>query len=271
MKWLLVVLTLLGMCGAAQAQGLIWSLPEDGKWVRYEGTYSQTMRRPESTDGDLTLQWRRNLTIKSVGTEEAEYAGQVQACRWIEFKTETGKTTEGVLDAGPGGIRMYKILVPEQAIRGTVNAPAAVPGGQEIFVSSLPIVKGYRRIGDEPAQEMASGVFQLYPVVSLLRHYRNLTTNGDAQLMTVPAGDFEAVTYSGKMVMETAVYRSTNSCEISRSEGIPFGVVKWTATTLAEQKGSTDERSEFRENAILKEEMQAVSVGSGAESEFLVN
>ena len=252
----------------AHAQGLVWSLPEDGDWVRYEGTYSQLVRRPNSPQGDLQLEWRRYLTIKSVGEEMAEYNGEMQPCRWLEFKTETGKTTEGVLDAGPGGIRMYKVLVPESAIRGTVNEP--VGDGRELFVSYLPVVKGYRRLGDEPAQEMESGVFQIYPLVSLMRHYRNLAPEGDQLSVSVPAGDVQAQLYKGDLTMETTSRRSSNSCDLYRSDEIPFGVARWEATTTAETKGTIDLRSAFEEAVVLKESMQAVSTGTDAESDFLI-
>jgi hypothetical protein len=270
MKWSLALLGFFLCVSQAEAQGLLWSLPEDGKFVRYEGTYTQTARRPESAEGDLSLEWRRNLTIKSVGREDAEYQGELQPCRWIEFKVETGKTTEGILDAGPGGIRMYKLLIPESVIRGEVNEPA-VDGGNEIFAAFVPIVRGYRRVGDEPAQEIAAGVFQLYPVVSLLRHYRELPDDGESQNVNVPAGDFEATRYTGGKVIETTVYRSTNSCEMLRSDAFPFGVVRWTATTQTEEKGSTDLRSEFQEATVIQEELQAVAIGDDAESEFLVD
>ena len=41
---------------AANAQGLIWKLPPDGTWVRYEGTYRQIEFRPESAEGNLEIQ-----------------------------------------------------------------------------------------------------------------------------------------------------------------------------------------------------------------------
>jgi hypothetical protein len=270
MKWSwLAILAFCAFSSAAQAQGLIWSLPEDGHFVRYEGTYTQFVKRPDSTQGNLNLQWRRTLTIKSVGREEQEYQGKTQPCRWIEIKTETGKTAEGVLDAGPGGVRMYKLLVPEAALRGTVNEP--VGEGREIFASYVPIVKGFRRIGDEPAQEIPGHVFQLYPVVCLLQHYRNLTPAGSPASINVPAGDFEATEYKGEFSMETPSYRSVNTCTLFRSPGLPFGVVKWSAKTQDETKGTTDLRTEFKESVTMSEEMQAVATGDGAESEFLMN
>lgn len=269
MKLAVAILSLLTvLANFASAQGLVWSLPEDGVWIRYEGTYSQLVRRPESVEGDLNLQWRRNLTIKSVGTEEAEFEGNSQPCRWIEFKVETGKTTEGVLDAGPGGIRMFKLLVPESAVQGTVFQPFGE--GRERYVSYIPVVKGYRRIGDEPAQPIEAGVFQLYPVISLMRHYRKLDTTEQEETFSVPAGEYTGWSYKAQSTMETTGYRSTNSCEVARSKEIPFGVVKWTAKTLNETKQTTDPRSAFQESVTLTEDMQAVSTGTDAETEFLV-
>jgi hypothetical protein len=257
------------LSGGASAQGLLLTLPEDGHWVRYEGTYTQVIRRPDSTQGDLKLQWTRFLTIKSVGREEAEYEGKVQPCRWIEIKSEVGHTKEGVLEAGPGGVCLFKILVPESALKG--DRFETIEGAEPILISFTPIIKGLKRIGEEPPQEMPAGVFQSYPIVSLVRYYREIEEAGAAASLHVPAGDFESTPYKGAMVMETATYRSSNSAEFSRSPTMPFGLVKWTASTIDETKGSTDLRATFKESITLSEEMQAVQIGEGAQSEFVGN
>lgn len=257
------------LCSAQlPAQGLIWSLPEDGTLVRYKGTYTQQVRRENAADGDLTLTWDRIIEIRSVGREMGDFKGEMVQCRWIEIKVETGKSPEGVLDAGPGGIRMYKLLVPEAEIRGTVEEP--VSDSRSIFASHIPIVKGYRKIGDEPTQEMDSDVFQLYPVVSLLRHY-TLLTEGEKAQTSVLAGEFNTTAYNGTVVMETDVYRSTNTGEMLRSPEMPFGIVSWKAKTTTEGKGSTDPRTDFVETTVISEEMTAIAIEQNAESEFLVN
>ncbi|SFH86964.1 hypothetical protein [Planctomicrobium piriforme] len=268
MKWLLSLCgVLLCLSESASAQGLIWSLPADGQWVRYEGKYSQTVRRPESTQGDLALEWRRIVTLKSVGTEDAEYRTQSQPCRWIEIKIETGKTAEGVLDAGPGGVQMYKLLVPEAAIKGEMFEKIATE--RQVFVSFLPVVKGLRKSGDNDAVEIESGVFQLAPIVSLIAHYPEFEPAGSPEAITVQAGEFESTLYKGTFVTETPTSRSTNTSEVFRSPGIPFGVVKWTASIVTETKGSVDLRSDFKEATTISEDMQAVATGDGAESDFV--
>lgn len=264
----LITIAMATATSAVEAQGLIWSLPEDGTLVRYKGVYTQTVRRPESTEGDLTLTWDRIVELRSVGKEEAEYQGEPTACRWIEIKIETGKSPEGVLDAGPGGIRMYKLLVPEAEIRGTNTEP--VRADRSIFASHIPIVRGYRKIGDEQTVELETGIFQLYPIASLLRHYPDLS-EGEQGTTSVLAGEFPTTSYSGSFIMETEVYRSTNTGTFQRSDAMPFGVVSWKAKTLIEEKGSTDPRSEFRETSIIEEDMQAIAIEQNAESELLVN
>jgi hypothetical protein len=249
---------------SASAQGLLWRLPpEDGTWVRYEGTYKQVVRRPNSTEGDLSLEWRRNIEVKSVGQETAEVNGRQEPCRWVEIKVVTGKVLEGIIDAGPGGTRIYKVLVPESAIHGKLN------DAQGIFVEYIPIVKGFKKLGDEPAAPIESQVFQLFPVASLLRHFRNLASEGEQSLDVPAVGTITATLYKGEMQMETLTNRSTNSAEIWVSEALPFGVAKWTARAVTQEKNPTDARATFRPAVELTEEMTALEVGRGAESELV--
>ena len=68
----LVPLALIAGAGRVEAQGLIWSLPEEGTWVRYEGTYKQTELRPNSTawpssgSPPLTLDGARRTAERSL-------------------------------------------------------------------------------------------------------------------------------------------------------------------------------------------------------------
>ncbi|WP_437224396.1 hypothetical protein SH661x_003612 [Planctomicrobium sp. SH661] len=267
MKWSLICSGLI-LCftSTVQAQGLIWSLPKDGDWVRYEGTYTQTVKRPDSAQEDLTMEWRRIVTLKSVGTEEAEYKGKEQPCRWLEIKCETGKAAEAVVEAGPGGVRIYKVLVPESAIQGKVLE--TVKDNRTVHVSFIPIVKGFRKIGDGPVQPIESGVLELYPLVSLVRHSLEVTDSEDAKPEQVPAGTFDVTQHTGETTMETPSERSTNTFELARSSEIPFGVVKWIARSTIENKASTEPRSEFEETSQISENMEAVATGNDAEAEI---
>jgi hypothetical protein len=272
MKWFFLVSGFL--CGlvapsAVQAQGLIWSLPKDGEWVRYEGTYQQEVKRPTVSEGDLTIEFKKVVTLKSVGVEEAEYEGTTQPCRWVEIKAVTGKPSENGLDVGPGGVRLYKVLIPESAVKGEVFQ--TVEDERKIHVSLIPIVKGFRKIGDGDVEEVESGALKVYPLIALLRHYQDLEETNGEESVQVPAGTFPAVTYQGTMVTETPVERSINTGEIVRSDKIPFGVVKWTAQSVVENKSSTAPRSDFTESMSIREQMEAVEVGTDAESELQQN
>lgn len=258
----------------ADAQGLLWNLPADGAWVRYEGTYRQLVRRPQSTEGDLTLQWQRNLEIKSVGQEEATHdldhdgVEVTEMCRWLEFKIVTANFVEGVPDPGPGATRIYKVLVPESYIDGQIV------DDENIFRAFIPVVKGFRKLGDEPAQPLESNVLQIYPNLSLMRHYRDLQTDGTEQSADVPnAGAVTVNVIKGSLQMETSTQRSSNESEAWRSVSgdMPFGIVKWTAKTLQEEKNPTEPRTSFRETVEITEELTAVQIGTEAESELVTD
>lgn len=248
--------------GEAHAQGLIWNLPPDGTWVRYEGTYGQLVRRPDSAEGDLQLQWTRHLTIKSVGTAEEEYQGEVQPCRWIEIKVVTAQQA-AVLEPGPGGERIYKILVPERAIQGRILDDS------DILVSFIPVVRGYRKIGDEEPQPIESGVFQIYPLVSYLMHYRDLQAQSSTpEPIDIPLGGASGIAHHGTMTMESTTTRSTNEATLWRSDDVPFGVARWIVRDLREEKHPSESRDQFRETMEVTIEMAAHETGTDATTEL---
>ena len=255
----------------AMAQGLLWRLPqEEGKWIRFEGTYKQTVHRPNNAAGDLNVEWAKHLTMKSLKKEEVEWRGMTQPAWWIEIKVVTGHVKEGIIDAGPGGLKIYKVLVPQGAIQGKINEEVAP--GREVYVSYIPIVKGYRKVGDEAAQPIDSGNFDLYPVVSQLRHYRDLESSGDETLQT-PLGDVAGSVWKGTAVSENRTQRISTTAEIGRTDDpkFLFGVARWTATVTTEEKISTAPRSDFQPRVEIAETMSAIETGDGAESEILAD
>ena len=265
-----MVLALVLCTSSAHAQGLLWKLPAEEKaWCRYEGTYKQTVRRPQSAEGDLSIDWVRHLTIKSLGKEDAEFKGETVPCRWIEIKQLTGHVNEGVVDAGPGGNRIYKILVPESEIRGTITEPLS--DNRDMFVSFIPIVKGYRKIGDEPAAAIEGQVFDLYPMVSFLRHFRNLESAGAEETVTTPLKDLTGKLYKGDVVSETPTLRTTTVAEMYRADEAPFGLAKWTARVKTETKQSTAARTAFVAATEITEEMSLSEMGDNAETELVTD
>jgi hypothetical protein len=250
------------LASSAQAQGILWSLPAAGGWVRFEGDYRQTDYRPENNQGDLNLSWRQHLEIRSVGSQQAEYNGETVECRWIEIESTTG-SAEGEIKSGPGGQHIYKILVPESAVTGQSR------DNSRIANEYLPIVKGYQKTGEDPVRPIESGVFQAYPVLALLRHYQDLTSAGGPQSLTVPAGTFEATQYEGTLVSESDTSRTTNKAQIYATNQVPFGLAKWSVQIDKEQRASSDTRDGFKPHSQIRLTMDAHEVGTGAQSKII--
>ncbi|MCA9040246.1 MAG: hypothetical protein KDA65_07875 [Planctomycetaceae bacterium] len=260
--FLFCCLVVFSLPAVVQAQGLVWSLPQEGTWARYEGTYNQTEVRSGVAEGNLELEWIRELTIKSLGTESAEYQGAPTTCHWLEFKLVTGKPSESGIDPGSYGVRIYKVLIPEQAVIGkTID-------DQDILVDYIPIVKGYRQLSlFEEVEEINTPVFQVYPLVTLVRHYRSIEDEG-ATSLSLKAGSFSATKYVGSLTTESPTNRTRNKGELWRSPDVPFGIAQWKVNVLKEKKDREDSRGDFQLVSEITEEMSLVASGDGAQTEL---
>ncbi len=264
-----IALALIGaaLSSTASAQGLIWSLPEDGKWVRFEGTYQQTEVRTNSPEGPLQLEWVQHITIKSVGKEDADYKGQRVPCRWVEIKVATGRVDQGTIDSGTAGERIYKVLIPESAVRGKVSDDRKLP------VSHLPIVKGFRKInGKEPMPKpITSRVLQVYPVLALLRDFKELEESPGTESVLVDKDTVEAKEFKGVLEQESPTTRYNQEAKFFRSEQVPFGLARWTASINQERKAEAEPRSAFKPVSEIKIEMAAREIGIDAKSELITD
>jgi len=261
------------------AQGLVWTLPQDGTWVRYEGTFKQVESRPESTntdEGDIEIDWIRQITIKSVGKEQVMIDGKETACRWIEIKTVTGKPSESGIDPGPTGAAIYKVLVPEARVLGQLEeakiknlAAGKIRDADTIPVHAIPIVKGFRKLGDSEILPVKAKILQVYPLLSFIRHFNTLTVDSEqAEALQIRLGDVSAVPLSGRHVMESLKSRSTNESKLWRSDDVPFGIAKWTVKIVREEKDSRASRDDYKIVTELNIEMAAHETGTDAVSEL---
>ena len=276
MQVLLTLAFLLASPTILSAQGLIWSLPEqEGTWVRYEGEYKQVEFRPGVATGDQTFNWRRNVTIKALVTPDAHktamYRGKQVTCRWIEIKVETGKPGEQGLDTGPGGARLYKVLIPEARIFGTlINNNSVDADG--IPVSFLPIIRGYRKLGNRKEEQIKTKVLQIYPAISLLKHYKAFRPETgqpeDPELAAL--GAVNAIKWLGGEALQSRVSRSEHSSTIWLSREVPFGLARWNVKITRSRKRETDPREKFEKRTETTVEMKAVAVGTDAKSELAV-
>jgi len=259
----LCVVWLAGLAAPAQAQILIWSLPKDeGGWIRLEGTYRQTRDRPNSNAGAEVLEWHSELTISSVGREMADVDGTETACRWVEFKNIT---KPGGVDQqpGPGDTYVYKVLIPEDRVVGkTVDE-------EELPITFLPIVKGFRRVGQrevEPVQEKALAV---YPTVALVTYYPDLEAAGEeAESMQVAGNPVAVKLFKGTRHFKRSTTRSANVASLWRSDEVPFGLARFQVALTVEQKDLTASDDEFQRSSLIEVDMSAVAVGNDARSEL---
>lgn len=254
-----------GLAGSqtAQAQGILWSLPPDGTWVRMEGTLQQTEIRPDAAAGNLVIQWLRHVTIKSVGKEDAEFNGETVPCRWIEIKVVTGKESEAGIDPGPVGTRIVKALVPESRITGKTTYGDAVP------VAYIPVVKGWRKMGEGPVEPINSNVLNIYPLLSPLMHYRKLdAAEGDEDPMVKLPDVTSAKKYTGQMTVESQTTRTENTGEFWAAENAPFGLAKWKVKEVRSGKDRAQSRDEFKPLCEVALELSAQATGADAQSEI---
>jgi len=260
--YLAIIAGCLSVAPSVQAQGLLWNLPESGTWVRYSGQYRQVTLRPQSEQGDLSLQWQRMLEVRCLEREQAEFQGKEQTCVWVEFEVVTGQQVDGQLEAGPGSKRQYKVLVPESVITGEKSLEADVP------LAFIPIVKGYRQIGGGKVEAMKSQVLQVFPMIS------QVLIADDAKIaaqeeVTVPAGTFQANRIDSSSTIEDRSSRTSNRTQLWVDEKSPFGPVKWSVRIDREVKNVIDKRDQFKKHAEMTIQMEAVQTGTDATSKVV--
>lgn len=269
---LLVTSCILACCvpGTSSAQGLLWSLPADGAIVEFAGKYHNKQERPGSNEGPLELEWDSRLTIQSVGEEMADFEGAPTACRWIEFKVVTGKASKkGVeadagIDPGPHGTVIYKVLIPVDRVKGQLKDEDDLP------ITYVPIVKGYRKVGQQPPQVIREKVLSFCPLLGLFANYIDLAPAGEAGDLELPnVGTVKASPMKGTLKLQNQTSKSENVGEIWRSEEVPFGWAKYKVKLTRQQKDITAPDTAFAPAAEIEVEMVAVKKEtSGAKSEL---
>ena len=256
-------LCLTNMFGSAfvAAQSLIFHLPADGTAVEYVGTLSQS----NGPDDQAPLSWMCELSIKSVGQEQAEFEGKLQPCRWLEIKSLTGKETAAGIDPGPVGARIYKVLVPESKIVDDWKDEDGIPN------EMMPIVRGFRRLGEEEVQPITTPALRFYPTISLLSSYiePEVVATTDTPETLLQGQSITARRMKGKMVMESQRTRSTNEAEYWVSKDVPFGLARWIVTVTTDEKDSAAPVSEFKPVTIKKVDMKLRRIRENAESELV--
>uniref|UniRef100_A0A7C4QNH5 Uncharacterized protein n=1 Tax=Schlesneria paludicola TaxID=360056 RepID=A0A7C4QNH5_9PLAN len=267
-RWRLAVLMACWACMASQAaaQGLVMRLPEDGAWVRFEGTYAQTEVRPNNAAGRIEIPpWREQITVKSVGTEMAEFRGETVPCRWIEVKVERGREAEGKIDVGVSGLEIYKVLVPEAAVSADPVLDDGIPN------SFLPIIRGYRKLGQGEPQPIAEPAFRVYPLAVLFGYCRDLQTEEKGVDPGIGLGAVSADVLVGSCQYERKTSRTQLETKIWASTEVPFGIAAWSAKIIRSVKDEEAPRANFQPVTQVNVELKAQQAGTNATSDLSVN
>ncbi|MFQ5731180.1 MAG: hypothetical protein ACE5KM_04395 [Planctomycetaceae bacterium] len=246
------------------AQGLIWRLPKQEKFtILYYGKYTQTDEPAEAGGQKRVTVWDRELIVKSLGKASGYFHGKPVVCRRLEISVRTGRVVDGDIDEGPAGKRTYNVLVPESRIIGkTIDRDS-------IFVSMLPIatdkdgkIQGRKKIGDTAVQPIKSPVLQVFPVITLLTHYRTIIATAGQEPITVGGKEVapdQYTRYTAKRVVESPSSRSTNEATfwVTKSDQSPTGLAQWKVTVTRETKNSAQDRKEFKKVTTIVTELFA--------------
>src|SRR5262249_8257469 len=122
MRWSrLLWATVSGVCllvpRAGRAEGLLYQLPEDGSWVRFDVQYTFKVSGMEKAGlGTGTI------TMASVGKARVGS----EPCRWIEFKMQ-------LKDSGKEHTLIRKLLIPEKYLKKGENPTEHVVRGWAKF------------------------------------------------------------------------------------------------------------------------------------------
>lgn len=256
-------LGLVALVPAAEAQGLVLKLPADGTWVRFEGAYTQTEIRPDTATGKLDIPpWSEHVTIKSVGTESAEFRGETVPCRWIEVRVERGRAAEGKIDVGVTGLEIYKVLVPEAAVTAESVTADGIPNNY------LPIVKGYRKLGQADPQPLGEPALRLYPLAVLFAYCRELTTEERGVDPGIGLGAVSAEVRGCTAALERKDSRTQLDAKVWSSADVPFGIAAWTVKIARQIKDSEEPRENFRTITEVVAELKAQQSGGDATSDL---
>src|SRR5262245_18466861 len=198
MRWSrLLWATVTGVCvlfpGIAGADGLLYQLPEDGSWVRFELQYTfklHGMEKPGQGTGTLTM--------ASVG----KVVEGAEPCRWIEFKVQ-------LKDIGPEQILIRKLLIPEKYLKKGENATEHV-------------IRGWAKFNNE-AVERAVPVHGRCPayLAGPLQDEKKL----DQQLVESKLGALECEGLTGWIRYKEGDLHTKVTFETRLHEKAPFGVV----------------------------------------------
>ena len=200
---------------ATFAEGLLYQLPDDGHWVRFE--IDGTGTEPDGTEIKLV----GTLTMSSVGTVDMDG----KKCRWIEIVTEAKRAGEPFTD-------IDKLLIPEHRLAK----------GKEPLKH---VLKAWHKhsMGDGPPRKIEdfageSGALYLRKLNPSLHGPFETTKELEPVRIDSKLGKLECKGITASEKIEQGGGVTIHSTYLIRLHNkAPFGVVSWEAKWKVEQDG----------------------------------
>ena len=112
-------------------------------------------------------------------------------------------------------------------------------------------------------------MLQIYPTISLVRHYRKLVDQGPEDLQ-IGIGEIAANRLSGRHQAQSRTTRTVHEAELWRSADVPFGLARWQVKITRYKKQANDPRDRFQLKTETLVVMEAKERGADADSDLAV-
>ena len=216
-SWFAVVVFLAAAPGAVRSEGLVYQLPDDGVWVRFDADGTGT--EPDGTKVTMA----GTITMSCVGTEVVDG----QRCRWIEIASEVKRDDQPFTT-------LEKLLIPEEYLAKGQDPTKHVLKGWEkhsMVAGGVP-----REIKDLEGQGARYLVARLRP---MLHGPFEAPKKLDKVTLDSKLGRLECEGISAQEKTDQAGTSLDSTYTIRLHEKAPFGVVAWEGETKVSKDGQS--------------------------------
>jgi hypothetical protein len=206
MKHVVTVLTLaivLCLPGISLAEGLIYQLPDDGAWAKFE-----IEGEGVNSDGTVSITITGTQTLRSVGSKMVDN----QPCRWIELESDVTFERVGRNEA-QSLKEIIKLLVPESQLTKGKDPREKV-------------IKAYKGTSAETMRELdltGDGKREIQSLDEILHGPLKKTAKLPAAEINVKGKNWKCEGFEGEEKTEDVVFIT----ETQIHEQAPFGVVTY--------------------------------------------
>ncbi len=209
-SWMIIMLLAVAS-PTSRAEGLLYQLPEDGSWARYEMQGTGI-----GADGQVRTTVAGTITLGSVG----RMTSNGQDCRWLEIATTTTLGDQQFNE-------VYKLLIPEKRLKQGENPLDHV-------------LKAWRkdaRVSDGVPQQLDLAAVR--SLDELLRGPAPDVTKLSAEPTESKLGKQPCEGFKGREVVKAGSVETEFSYEVRIHRDSPFGVVTFRYEKARQRDGQS--------------------------------